>query len=255
MSTNTSIHQTSVIDLGINIDHVATLRNARGTVYPDPVRAALLAETYGADLITLHLREDRRHIKDDDLIRMRPLLKTRMNLECAITQEMLDIACRVRPQDVCLVPEKRQEVTTEGGLDVCGHYEEVVAAVSQLKQAGITVSIFIDPDCGQIARAKEAGATVIELHTGRYADTEGQQQLDELRRIREAAAYGKNLGLKVNAGHGLNEGNVALIAQIVEISELNIGHAIVAEAVFKGWEAAIKDMKHLMLVARQQVLK
>lgn len=255
MSNSSYIHQPAVIDLGINIDHVATLRNARGTVYPDPIRAALLAETYGADLITLHLREDRRHIKDEDLIKMRPLLKTRMNLECAITQEMLDIACRVKPQDVCLVPEKRQEVTTEGGLDVCGHFDEVAAAVSQLKNSGITVSIFIDPDCAQIARAKEAGATVIELHTGRYADTEGQQQQEELRRIREAAVFGRGLGLKVNAGHGLHEGNVSPIAQIVEIAELNIGHAIVAEAVFKGWEAAIKDMKHLISIARQKVLE
>ena len=249
-----SLQPKNIIDLGINIDHVATLRNARGTTYPDPIKAAELAETYGADLITLHLREDRRHIKDADLIRMRPLIKTRMNLECAVTPEMIDIACRIKPHDVCLVPEKRQEVTTEGGLDVAGHFDVIKSAVAKLMQHGITVSIFIDPDEKQITKAKETGAQVIELHTGQYADTLGNDQLQELERIRKAAKYGKSIGLKVNAGHGLHEGNVVPIAGIIEIAELNIGHAIVAESIFKGWQAAIQDMRQLMLTARQQAL-
>lgn len=249
-----SLQPKHIIDLGVNIDHVATLRNARGTSYPDPIKAAQLAEAYGADLITLHLREDRRHIKDEDLIRMRPLIKTRMNLECAVTQEMIDIACQVKPHDVCLVPEKRQEVTTEGGLDVVSHFEVIKGAVEKLMGHGITVSIFIDPDEAQIAKAKEAGAQVVELHTGQYAQTDGTAQQQELKRIRKAAQFGKSLGLKVNAGHGLNEGNVTPIAGIVEIAELNIGHAIVAEAIFKGWKAAIQDMRRLMLDARQRAL-
>lgn len=250
-----SLKPNNIIDLGINIDHVATLRNARGTIYPDPLKAAQLAEEYGADLITLHLREDRRHIKDADLINMRPLIKTRMNLECAVTPEMVAIACQVKPHDVCLVPEKRQEVTTEGGLDVIGHFDAVRDATQQLIQAGITVSIFIDPDRDQIAKAKEVGATVVELHTGKYADTTGAEQVAELERIRDAAKYGQSIGLKVNAGHGLHEGNVQAIAKILEIAELNIGHAIVAEAVFKGWKAAIQDMKSLMLAARVSAMK
>ena len=172
-----SLKPKNIIDLGINVDHVATLRNARGTRYPDPLLAAQLAEEYGADLITLHLREDRRHIKDADLIALRPLIKTRMNLECAVTQEMIDIACQVKPHDVCLVPEKRQEVTTEGGLDVVGNFEKIKAATQQLMSCGITVSIFIDPDETQIAQAKETGAQVIELHTGRYADTQGVMRI------------------------------------------------------------------------------
>ncbi|OZA00342.1 MAG: pyridoxine 5'-phosphate synthase, partial [Polynucleobacter sp. 24-46-87] len=173
------------LELGINIDHVATLRNARGTVYPDPLKAAHLAEEAGADLITLHLREDRRHIKDADLLALRPLIQTRMNLECAVTPEMINIACRVQPHDVCLVPEKREEVTTEGGLDVLGHYEAVKAATTQLKNVGIRVSLFIDPEEKQIQAAKEVGATVVELHTGRYADLSGEQQAQELERIRK----------------------------------------------------------------------
>ena len=234
------------IELGINIDHIATLRNARGTIYPDPIKAARLAEEAGADLITLHLREDRRHIKDADLIALRPLIKTRMNLECAVTQEMLDIACKIQPHDVCLVPEKREEVTTEGGLDVLSHFEAVKAATTQLKNAGIRVSLFIDPDERQIKAAKDCGASVIELHTGRYADETGAAQIAELERIKNAAQYGVSIGLRVNAGHGLNEDNVLPIAAITELSELNIGHAIVAEAVFKGWQKAITDMKALM---------
>ena len=238
------------LELGINIDHVATLRNARGTIYPDPIRAAQLAEEAGADLITLHLREDRRHIKDADLLTLRPLIKTRMNLECAVTPEMLTIACQVKPHDVCLVPEKRQEVTTEGGLDVVIHFVAVKAATQQLQAAGIRVSLFIDPEEKQIQAAKDAGATVVELHTGRYADLSGVEQSSEIERIRKAAQFGKSLGLRVNAGHGLNESNVLPIAAIAELSELNIGHAIVAQALFKGWQKAIMDMKALMVKAR-----
>jgi pyridoxine 5-phosphate synthase len=240
----------NTLELGINIDHVATLRNARGTIYPDPLKAARLAEEAGADLITLHLREDRRHIKDADLIALRPLIQTRMNLECAVTPEMINIACRVQPHDVCLVPEKREEVTTEGGLDVVGHFDAVKAATTQLKAAGIRVSLFIDPEEHQIQAAKDVGATVVELHTGRYADLVGDQQLQELERIRKAAQFGKSIGLRVNAGHGLHEGNVIPVAAIAELSELNIGHAIVAEALFKGWQKAIVDMKALMVQGR-----
>ena len=240
----------NTLELGINIDHVATLRNARGTVYPDPLKAARLAEEAGADLITLHLREDRRHIKDADLMALRPLIQTRMNLECAVTPEMIDIACQVQPQDVCLVPEKREEVTTEGGLDVIGHFEVVKAATTQLKAAGIRVSLFIDPEERQIQAAKDVGATVVELHTGRYADLAGDEQKQELERIRKAAQFGKSIGMRVNAGHGLHEGNVIPVAAIAELSELNIGHAIVAEALFKGWQKAIMDMKALMVQGR-----
>ena len=240
------------LELGINIDHVATLRNARGTIYPDPLKAARLAEKAGADLITLHLREDRRHIKDADLLALRPLIQTRMNLECAVTPEMINIACQVKPDDVCLVPEKREEVTTDGGLDVVGHFDAVKAATTQLKNAGIRVSLFIDPEEKQIQAAKDAGATVVELHTGRYADLAGDQQIQELERIRKAAQFGKSIGLRVNAGHGLHEGNVMLVAAITELSELNIGHAIVAEALFKGWQKAIKDMKALMVQGREK---
>lgn len=240
------------LELGINIDHVATLRNARGTVYPDPLKAARLAEEAGADLITLHLREDRRHIKDADLIALRPLIQARMNLECAVTPEMINIACRVQPHDVCLVPEKREEVTTEGGLDVVGHFDAVKSATTQLKAAGIRVSLFIDPEEKQIQAAKDVGATVVELHTGRYADLAGDQQIQELERIRKAAQFGKSIGLRVNAGHGLNEANVIPVAAIAELSELNIGHAIVAEALFKGWQNAITDMKALMDQGRAQ---
>lgn len=241
---------TNALELGINIDHVATLRNARGTTYPDPLRAARLAEEAGADLITLHLREDRRHIKDADLMALRPLIKTRMNLECAVTPEMINIACQVKPHDVCLVPEKREEVTTEGGLDILGHYAAVEAAIKQLKSAGIRVSLFIDPDEKQIQAAKDVGATVVELHTGRYADVSGEEQIKELERIKKAAQYAVSVGLRVNAGHGLHEGNVMLIAAISDLSELNIGHAIVAEALFKGWQNAIMDMKALMVKGR-----
>jgi pyridoxine 5-phosphate synthase len=246
---------TNALELGINIDHVATLRNARGTTYPDPLRAARLAEEAGADLITLHLREDRRHIKDADLMALRPLIKTRMNLECAVTPEMINIACQVKPHDVCLVPEKREEVTTEGGLDVLGHYAAVEAAIKQLKSAGIRVSLFIDPDEKQIQAARDVGATVVELHTGRYADVSGKEQIKELERLKKAAQYAVSVGLRVNAGHGLHEGNVMPIAAISDLSELNIGHAIVAEALFKGWQNAIMDMKALMVKGRAGSLR
>lgn len=240
------------LELGINIDHVATVRNARGTSYPDPIMAARIAEEAGADLITLHLREDRRHIRDVDLFALRPLIRTRMNLECAITPEMLGIALRVKPQDVCLVPEKRTEITTEGGLDVITHREQVHSAIEQLLAAGIRVSLFVDPDPRQIDVAKEVGAHVIELHTGAYADAQDERQLFELQRIAEAARYANNLGFRVNAGHGLNEQNVQPIARIPEICELNIGHAIIAQAIFKGLPNAIRDMRRLMNEARAQ---
>ena len=240
------------IDLGVNIDHIATLRNVRGVSYPDPIRAALEAEEAGADLITLHLREDRRHIKDQDLFALRPLLKTRMNLECAITQEMLDIACRVQPQDVCLVPEKRTEVTTEGGLDVLGKIEEVRSAINTLTKEGIKVSLFIDPEMEVIQACRDIGVGIIELHTGAYANATGDSQSHELLRIQKAAEFAHQIGIKVNAGHGLHEGNVWDVAQISAITELNIGHSLVAQAVFKGWKMAIKDMKALMQAARNQ---
>lgn len=240
----------TVIDLGVNIDHIATVRNARGTTYPDPIRAALLAEQAGADLITLHLREDRRHIKDADVLAMRPELMTRMNLEAAVTQEMIDFACRVKPQDVCLVPERREEVTTEGGLDVVRYYKEVEAAVKQLQGEGIRVSLFIDADEQQIAATAALGAPVIELHTGRYAEAEGEAVASELERIRAGARFGVQQGLVVNAGHGLHYTNVQAIAQLQDIRELNIGHAIVAHALFAGWENAVREMKAIMVAAR-----
>ncbi|MBM3364147.1 MAG: pyridoxine 5'-phosphate synthase [Betaproteobacteria bacterium] len=245
----------AVIDLGVNIDHVATLRNARGTIYPDPLQAALLAEQAGADVITLHLREDRRHIKDADVEQIRPRLTTRMNLESAITEEMLEIACRIQPQDVCLVPERRNEVTTEGGLDVIRFFDDVKRACDRLAKAGIRVSLFIDADPEQIRASAEAGAPVIELHTGRYADTEGDEQQQELERIRTGVASGVRHGLKVNAGHGLHYTNTQAIAAIPDIAELNIGHAIVAHAVFVGWENAVREMKAIMTQSRLEALR
>jgi pyridoxine 5-phosphate synthase len=240
-----------VIDLGVNIDHIATVRNARGTVYPDPLRAALLAEQAGADLITLHLREDRRHIKDADVLAIRPVLATRMNLEAAVTAEMIDFACKVKPQDVCLVPERREEVTTEGGLDVVRHYKEVEAAVKQLAGEGIRVSLFIDADERQIEAAAAVGAPVIELHTGRYAQAEEEGEVAaELERIKQGVIAGVRRGIRVNAGHGLHYTNVQPIAAIQEIHELNIGHAIVAHALFVGWENAVREMKAIMVDAR-----
>lgn len=239
-----------MLELGVNIDHVATLRQQRLTTYPDPIQAALRAEEAGADLITLHLREDRRHIQDADVEAMRPVLRTRMNLECAITTEMLNIACRIKPDDVCLVPEHRAELTTEGGLDVIGRLDQVKAAVQQLQDAGIRVSLFIDADPAQIQAASQVGATVIELHTGTYADAQTPEQAaSELERIRAGIAQGVSQGLRVNAGHGLHYGNVQAIAALPGLAELNIGHAIVAQAVFDGWEKAVRDMKALLVQA------
>lgn len=238
------------IALGINIDHVATLRQARRAKYPDPVHAALQAEAAGADSITLHLREDRRHIQDRDVHVMREALQTRMNLEMAVTEEMLGIAVQVRPQDVCLVPEKRQEVTTEGGLDVAGQVARMAEAVQRLGAAAIRVSLFIDPDTAQIDAAHRAGAPVIELHTGAYAEAEGSAQAREFERLKAAARHAASLGLIVNAGHGLHYHNTAPIAAIPEIVELNIGHSIIARAVFDGLPVAVRDMKDLMRRAR-----
>lgn len=239
------------LHLGVNIDHVATLRQARGTTYPDPVEAALLAEHAGADSITLHLREDRRHIQDSDLYRLNAAMDTHMNLEMAVTEEMLRIATELRPQDCCLVPEKREELTTEGGLDVAGQVAKVSDACARLAEAGIRTSLFIDPDERQLEAAKEAGAPVVELHTGAYADVQGDAQIDELNRVIKAAAYGHNIGLIVNAGHGLHYENVQPVAVIEQIVELNIGHAIVSRAVFDGFLVAVQEMKRLMVEARQ----
>jgi pyridoxine 5-phosphate synthase len=245
-----------VIALGVNIDHVATLRNARGTVYPDPLAAALIAEQAGADCITLHVREDRRHIRDDDVKRIRPALLTRMNLEAAVTEEMLGLACQIGPQDVCLVPEKREEVTTEGGLDVARDVKRVRSACLQLQDAHIRVSLFIDPDQRQIEAAAEAGAQAIEIHTGAYALIEDAAlQIAEAARIAKAARFATSLGLDVNAGHGLTLTNLGPIAAIEEIAELNIGHALVAHALFVGFAHAVRDFKAAMhrarLVSRQ----
>jgi pyridoxine 5-phosphate synthase len=240
-----------MIHLGVNIDHVATLRQVRGTRYPSPIQAALLAESAGADAITLHLREDRRHIQDADVEALRPILTTRMNLESAVTPEMIAIALRVRPQDVCLVPERRAELTTEGGLDVKGNFERVRAACRDLAASGIRVSLFIAAEREQIDASHEAGAAAIEIHTGRYAELEqAAEQEAELTRISAEARYAARLGLKVNAGHGLHYHNVQPIAAIPEISELNIGHAIVAHALFVGWAEAVREMKQLMLAVR-----
>ena len=237
--------------LGVNIDHVATLRQARGTIYPDPVQAALICEEAGAEGITLHLREDRRHIQDDDVRRMRPVLKTHMNLELAVTAEMVAFAKEIKPQHVCFVPEKREEVTTEGGLDVVGHFEDVKAATAELTAVGCDVSLFIDADFAQIDAAVACGASTIEIHTGAYADADTPEaQAKELERIVKGAEYAAAKGLVVNAGHGLNLSNVAPIAQIPQIHELNIGHSIVAESVFVGMTQAVKDMKAAIKAAR-----
>lgn len=240
-----------MIRLGVNIDHVATLRQQRGTRYPSPVQAALLAEQAGADSITLHLREDRRHIQDADVTTLRSLLQTRMNLEMALTEEMVNIALQVRPHDVCLVPERREELTTEGGLDVVRYFDKVKAACQRLGDAGIRVSLFIGPDEAQLEASKAAGAPVVEIHTGTFADAEtALDQEAELNQIRNAVVHGTSLGLAVNAGHGLHYHNVQAIACLPGIEELNIGHAIVAHALFVGWENAVREMKSLMLAAR-----
>ena len=242
---------TRSIELGINIDHVATVRQARRASYPDPVHAALLAEQAGADNITLHLREDRRHIQDRDVHSLRPQLQTRMNLEMGLTNEMIEIATGVRPHDCCLVPENRVEITTEGGLDVAADVDRVAAGVRKLAAAGIRVALFIAPDLAQIDAAKRSGAPVIELHTGTYAEATGSAQARELERLSTAAKRASNLGLEVHAGHGLTYNNVAPVAAITEIVELNIGHCIIARAIFSGLQAAVRDMKTLMQDARR----
>ncbi len=241
---------TSEIHLGVNVDHVATLRQARGTDYPDPVQAALRAEQAGADSITVHLREDRRHIQDGDLPRLQARMQTHINLEMAVTDEMLTIATELRPSDCCLVPEKREELTTEGGLDVRAQLERVRDACQRLADAGIRASLFVDPDNDQLDAAVAAGAPVVELHTGAYADTSGDAQAEELQRVLAAAEYGAEIGLTVNAGHGLHYENVGPIAAIPQIVELNIGHAIISRAVMDGIEKAVADMKKRMLAAR-----
>ncbi|BEN46119.1 pyridoxine 5'-phosphate synthase [Serratia marcescens] len=238
--------------LGVNIDHIATLRNARGTQYPDPVQAAFIAEQAGADGITVHLREDRRHITDRDVRLLRQTIQTRMNLEMAVTDEMLDIAIELQPHFCCLVPEKREEVTTEGGLDVAGQLDKMSVAVERLAQAGILVSLFIDPEHRQIDAAVAVGAPYIEIHTGAYAEAQGELAVQaELHRIAVAAAYAAEKGLKVNAGHGLTYHNVQPIAALPEMHELNIGHAIIGQAVMSGLPAAVADMKVLMREARR----
>jgi pyridoxine 5-phosphate synthase len=237
--------------LGVNIDHVATIRQARGTRYPDPVYAALMAEQAGADCITLHLREDRRHIQDRDLQAMKDVLQTRMNLEMAVTDEMLDIAVAVLPKDCCLVPERREELTTEGGLDVSGQLSRVTEACDRLAEAGIRTSLFIDPDERQVDAARQTGAPVIEIHTGAFADAPDEPSMAaELQRIRHAAAHAHGIGLRVHAGHGLHYHNVQPIARLPEVMELNIGHAIVARAIFDGLSTAVIEMKRLMTEAR-----
>jgi pyridoxine 5-phosphate synthase len=241
---------TRAILLGVNIDHVATLRQARRERYPDPVDAALAAEGAGADSITLHLREDRRHIQEADVRGLRPLLQTRMNLEMAVTDEMLALAAEVRPADCCFVPERRQEITTEGGLDVLAGAVRVREATAQLTAAGVRVALFIDPDPRQIEAAREAGAPVVELHTGAYAGAEGTRAATELERLRTGARLAASLGLEVHAGHGLNYHNVQTVAALPEIVELNIGHALIARALFVGLTNAVRDMKALMTEAR-----
>lgn len=237
-----------MIQLGVNIDHVATLRQARGTRYPSPIQAAVIAESAGADLITLHLREDRRHIQDRDVELLREILQTRMNLEMAITDEMLAHALRIKPQDVCLVPERRQEVTTEGGLDVMGHFARIQDFTLQLHANGSRVSLFIDPDSEQIQAAFDSGARVIEIHTGAYADAQTPDQVAfELKRVQDAVAFGTTIGLQVNAGHGLHYHNVQKIAEIPDLHELNIGHAIMAHALFVGLKEAVTEMKQIII--------
>jgi pyridoxine 5-phosphate synthase len=238
------------IHLGVNVDHVATVRQARRTTYPDPLFAALIAEASGADSITIHLREDRRHIQDRDVYACRDALQTRLNLEMGATAEMVDIACKVKPPDCCLVPERRAEITTEGGLDVAGQEQALIPVCRRLADIGIRVSLFIDPDRAQIDAARRIGAPVIELHTGAYAGAQGDARARELARIDAAARHGADLGLTVHAGHGLNYHNVAQIASIAAIVELNIGHSIVAQALIDGFAGAVREMKRLMIESR-----
>lgn len=232
--------------LGVNIDHIATIRQARGTSYPDIIKATRLAELAGADSITLHLREDRRHMQDQDLFNLKPVIKTKMNLEMAATDEMLEIALQVMPEDICLVPERREERTTEGGLNLKSNFNYLKTFIGELAKKRIRVSLFIAPDKDSIDQALELQAPVIELHTGHYADSINEEQGKELINIQNIASYACKQGLVVNAGHGLNYDNVSAIAKIKEINELNIGHAIVAEAIFLGWEQAISKMRSLI---------
>jgi pyridoxine 5-phosphate synthase len=244
-----------MIELGVNIDHVATIRQARRGHEPSPLKAALLAEEFGADAITVHVREDRRHMQDADVRSIRPQISTRLNFECAVVEEMIHLVEEIKPQDVCFVPERREEVTTEGGLDVVGGFHLIAPAVERLKSQGMRISLFIDPDINQIEAALKCGADAIELHTGRYAHAGFDGQHAELTRIRNAANFGVAEGLRVNAGHGLNYDNVSPIAAIETIAELNIGHSIVANSVFMGWEVAIKKMKELMIKARMDAIR
>jgi len=240
----------NAIHLGVNIDHVATLRQARGTPYPRPAEAAIVAELAGADSITVHLREDRRHIQDDDLIAIQEVMRTHMNLEMAVTEEMLDIAAKICPSDCCLVPESREELTTEGGLDVISQQDKVRDACMRLGELDIRVSLFIDPDPAQLDAAVAVGAPVVELHTGSYAGAGGVAEREELKRVVDAAVHADNIGLIVNAGHGLHYGNVKEIAQIEQIVELNIGHSIISRAIFDGLSVAVSEMKQRMTNAR-----
>lgn len=243
-----------IILLGVNIDHVATLRQARGTRYPEPIQAALMAEQAGADSITAHLREDRRHIQDRDILLLKDMLQTKLNLEMAVTDAMLEIALQVKPQACCLVPERREELTTEGGLDVASASARMRNACHALAGAGVEVSLFIDPEYNQIDAALKAGAPVIELHTGRYADANTpEQQNQELQRLQRAAEYAHQAGLQVNAGHGLNLHNVEAICRISQIVELNIGHSIMADAMFLGLSQAVRDMKQVIRAARLHI--
>ncbi|MHB8248757.1 MAG: pyridoxine 5'-phosphate synthase [Acidithiobacillus sp.] len=240
-----------MIALGVNIDHVATLRQARGTRYPDPVEAAFVAERAGADAITAHLREDRRHMQDRDIEILRQTLRTRLNLEMAVDEGVMRVAERIRPTDCCLVPERRTELTTEGGLDVAGHAQRIREACQRLGAAEIRVSLFIDPDPFQLEAAADTGAPVVELHTGRYANAgSAAARADELALIASAVSFGKSLGLQVNAGHGLDYHNVEAIAALDGVAELNIGHAIVAHALFVGLGPAVAEMKRIMRQAR-----
>ena len=242
------------VTLGVNIDHVATLRQARGTRFPDPIYAAQVAEYAGADSITFHLREDRRHIQERDALLLKQVVNTKLNLEIAITDEMIAFACDLKVEDVCLVPEKREELTTEGGLNVADQIEQVRAACERLADLGTRVSPFIDASREQIDAVLECGAPCVEIHTGHYADAHGDEQLSQLAKINEAIAYAHGKGLQVNAGHGLNRHNVAPIAANPLVTELNIGHSIVADAVFLGLEKSIRDIKQLILQARAQGL-
>ena len=239
------------IHLGVNIDHVATLRQSRGTRFPDPVQAAFAAEQAGADSITVHLREDRRHIQERDVEILASTLATRMNLEMAVTEEMLAIAERIRPADCCLVPERRQELTTEGGLDVAGQPDRMADACRRLAAAGVRASLFIDPEPDQVAAAAAAGAPAVEIHTGAWADAPDRAAADhEFQRVEQAVAAGASAGLAVHAGHGLNYHNVEPIAALAPVRELNIVHAIIARALFTGLEPAVAEMKRLMRAAR-----